>query len=239
MAGGPMPGGPRGGRQKPPAVVAELGRPETHEETTARKAENSRKYRANKTINNLWLSLIVCIAVVVVIVLLVPRDNTSHLQTVDYRSVASSAQAAFPVPVASPDLPSTYSANAAEIRTSGSGSTAIPYWYIGLTTPSGAYLGLEQAVSTASTGNIDDWVAQQVHNTAAIDVTTIDGIQWTVYDNRQTANDVGNASYALTTQSGASTYVLLGTATTEEFDQVASAISTNIQAQPATAEVSQ
>src|ERR1700712_3440460 len=127
MSGGSGVGG--SGRQKPPRVVAELGRPETLEETQARKAEQSRKYRANKTINNLWLSLIVCVAVVIVIVLLVPRDNTSHLQAVDYQSVASSAQAAFPVPVASPDLPSTWSANAAEIRTdSGSAATPVPYW---------------------------------------------------------------------------------------------------------------
>ncbi|MEF2978262.1 DUF4245 family protein [Subtercola sp. YIM 133946] len=226
------------GRQKPPRVVAELGRPETPDETAARKAEQSRKYRANKTINNLWLSLIVCIGVVLVIVLLVPRDNTSHLQTVDYAQVAADAQAAFPVPVASPALPDTWSSNAAEIRSSGTGTDAIPYWYIGFTTPSGAYIGLEQAVDTGS-GGVDDWVAEQVHNTAAIDTVVIDGIQWTVYDNRQTATDVGNASYALTAQSGATTYVLLGTGTVDEFRQLASAITTNLQAQPATAAATQ
>lgn len=222
------------GRQKPPRVVAELGRPETPAETSARKAENSRKYRANKTINNLWLSLIVCVAVVIVIVLLVPRDDSSHLTTVDYGSVATSAQAAFPVPVASPSLPSTWNANAAEIRSSAiagsSGSGSTPYWYIGFQTPSGGYIGLEQAVNAT-----DDWLAQQVAKTAAKDVVTIDGVQWTVYDNRQTANDVGNAQYALTTESGASTYVLLGTGTTAEFTQVAEAIAPNIQQQPATA----
>ncbi|MCU1478652.1 MAG: hypothetical protein JWQ64_3345 [Subtercola sp.] len=229
-------------RQKPPPVVAELGRPETPEETGARKAEQSRKYRANKTINNLWLSLIVCLGVVVVIVLLVPRGNDSLLTPVDYRSVASSAQAAFPVPVASPALPSTWSANAAEIRSSagtgpGSGSSAtdVPYWYIGLVSPSGGYIGLEQAVSTQANGGTDAWLADQLHNTAATDTVTVDGVQWTVYDNRQTANDVGNANYALSTQSGASTYVLLGTGTTDEFTQVADAITTNIQSQPATA----
>ncbi|GGF27223.1 DUF4245 domain-containing protein [Subtercola lobariae] len=228
-------------RQKPPQVVAELGRPETPDETAARKAENSRKYRANKTINNLWLSLIVCVAVVIVIVLLVPRDNTSHLPPVDYRSIASSAQAAFPVPVASPDLPSTWSANAAEIRSS-TGATAaatVPYWYIGLVTPSNAYIGLEQAVTTPTNGGTDAWLAEQLHDTAATDTVTIDGVQWTVYDNRQTPNDVGNASYALSTQSGATTYVLLGTATTEEFTQVAESITPNIQSQPATAVVGQ
>jgi hypothetical protein len=227
---------------KPARVVAELGRPETPEETNARKAEQSRKYRANKTINNLWLSLIVCVGVVIVIVVLVPRGNASLLAPVDYKAVASSAQEAFPVPVASPELPSTWSANAAELRSSpgtGSAATDVPYWYIGLVTPSNAYIGLEQAVGTTANGGTDAWLADQLHNTAATDTVTIDGVQWTVYDNRQTANDVGNASYALTTQSGASTYVLLGTGTTDEFTQVAESITTNIQSQPATAVVGQ
>ncbi|PPF82997.1 DUF4245 domain-containing protein [Subtercola sp. Z020] len=212
--------------QKPPRVVAELGRPETFEETAARKAEQSRKYRANKTINNLWLSLIVCVAVVIVIVLLVPRNDESQLQSIDYRSVATSAQASLPVPVAVPDLPDDWSSNAAEIR---SGSDGVAYWYIGLLTPSNTFVALQQGVDAN-----ESWVADQVHDTAATSTITVDGIQWTVYDNRTTSADVGNAKYALTTTSGESTYVLLGTADDADFEKVASSISTNVTAQSAT-----
>jgi hypothetical protein len=60
---------------KPPRVVAELGRPETPEETAARKAENSRKHRAKQTINNLVLSLLVSLGLVLVIFLMVPRGT--------------------------------------------------------------------------------------------------------------------------------------------------------------------
>jgi hypothetical protein len=59
----------------------------------------------------------------------------------------------------------------------------------------------------------------------------IDGVDWTIYDNRKTDADVGNARYALTTESGGSTFVLLGTATPEEFATFATAITPTIEAQ--------
>ncbi len=62
--------------KRPPAVVAELGRPETPEETAERKAENSRNHRNRQTVNNLVLSLIATVAVVALIVLFVPRGQT-------------------------------------------------------------------------------------------------------------------------------------------------------------------
>ena len=49
-------------------VVAELGRPETAEETAARKAENSRNHRSRQTVNNLVYSLLATLGIVVVIV---------------------------------------------------------------------------------------------------------------------------------------------------------------------------
>ena len=205
-------------------IVAELGRPETLEETVARKAENSRKYRASKTINNLWLSLLACLAVVIVIVLLVPRDDTSHLQSVDYRSIANSAQPVLPVPLAMPDLSTAWSANAAEIR-SGE-QIQVRSWYIGFVTPSQTFIGLTQAINANPS-----WLAQELHNTLASDTVTINGVQWTVYDNRNSPDDVGNVDYALTTEAGKSTYVLFGNASDTEFEELARGLVSNIAAQ--------
>jgi hypothetical protein len=52
-----------------------------------------------------------------------------------------------------------------------------------------------------------------------------------VYDNRDSAADVGNARYGLTTESGGSTFVLLGTATPEEFEVLAAALVPTIEQQ--------
>ena len=44
---------------KQPRVVAELGRPETPDETAARKAASSAAYRSSKTVRNLVVALLV------------------------------------------------------------------------------------------------------------------------------------------------------------------------------------
>lgn len=211
---------------RPKPIVAELGRPETQQETFERKTAATRKYRAVKTVNNLWLSLIVVVGVVVVIVLIVPRDNTSRLQSIDYRSVAVSAQNVLPVPLAVPDLPSDWSSNVAQVRTAT--ADGVQSWFIGLLTPSGQFFGLTQAVDANPT-----WLVNELKQTAATGTETIDGIQWIVYDNRQSSRDVGNAAYALETSSGRSTYIISGTGSPEEADAIATAISTNVTQQPA------
>ncbi len=67
--------------------------------------------------------------------------------------------------------------------------------------------------------------------TLATGTTTIDGIEYTVYDNRESSDDVGNARYALTTEAGGTTFVLLGTGSDEEFTTLASALTPTIEAQ--------
>lgn len=206
--------------RRPPRIVAELGRPETPEETAARKAENSRNYRKRKTINNLVYSLLVCVALVVVIALAVPRADTSLLSDVDYRAVAAEAQASSEYPLADPVLPGSWSSNRAETDKSGGVSS----WNIGLLTPSDQFIGITQGFEANET-----WLSQQLRNSAASSTVTVDGVEWTVYDNRD-RNDVGNVEYALTTEAGASTFVVFGTATDEEFRTVASALADQVQA---------
>lgn len=209
---------------RPPRVVAELGRPETPEETAARKAENSRKHRQRQTLKNLVLALAASLLVVLVIVLLVPRSDTAMQRDIDVAAVAEQAQVVSDVPLAVPDLPEGWRANAAELRKSSvDGVTA---WYAGYLTPSDEYIGMYQGLEANPT-----WVAELLARTIATSTVTVDGVEWTVYDNRQTGDDVGNARYGLTTEAGDSTFVLLGTGTPEEFETIATALVPAIDAQ--------
>lgn len=207
-----------------PRVVAELGRPETPEETAARKAEQSRLYRDRKTLRNLIYALLVSVGLVAVIVFLVPRTEGSLLQDVDYTQVAAGAQSSMPVPLAVPDLPEGWTSNAAEIRTAT--RDRVVSWYIGLITPGDQFLGLTQAVDANPS-----WLADQVAQGYASGVITIDGVEWTIYDNRSASTDVGNAKYAMSAESGPTTYVLAGTADPSDFETVARAIGANVLAQ--------
>lgn len=127
---------------KPRPIVAELGRPETLEEEAARKAQNSKNYRESKTIRNLWVATAVIVGIVALMVLIVPRDDSSRLQAVDYKAVAVSAQRSLSVPLAVPDLPDTYTSNVAEIRTASLDN--VSSWYLGLITPSKSFLSITQ-----------------------------------------------------------------------------------------------
>ena len=211
-------------QERPPRVVAELGRPETPEETAARKAENSRNYRQRQTVQNLVFALGASLLVVLVIVLLVPRSDTPIERDVDVAAVAEQAEAVGDDPLAVPELPDGWRANAAELRTST--VDQVTAWYAGYLTPSNEYIGMYQGLDANPT-----WIAELLARTLASGTTTIDGVEWTVYDNRDTDNDVGNARYGLVTEAGDSTFVVLGTGTPEEFETMATALVPAIDAQ--------
>ncbi|WP_448005359.1 DUF4245 domain-containing protein [Agromyces bauzanensis] len=207
-----------------PRVVAELGRPETPEEIAARKAENSLKHRQRQTVRNLVLALGASLLVVLVIVLIVPRSDTPVDRDVDVAAVAVQAQAASDDRLAVPELPEGWRANAAELRTSTVDD--VTAWYAGYLTPGDEYIGMYQGLDANPT-----WVAELLARTLASGTITIDGVEWTVYDNRRSNADVGNARYGLTTEAGGSTFVLLGTASPEEFETIATAMVPTIEAQ--------
>ncbi|MCD2442743.1 DUF4245 domain-containing protein [Agromyces sp. SYSU K20354] len=210
--------------QRPPRVVAELGRPETPEETAARKAEDSRNHRQRQTVKNLVLALGASLLVVLVIVLIVPRTDSPIEPDIDVAAVAQQAQIAIEDQLAVPELPEGWRGNAAEIRTSA--ADGVTAWYVGYLTPSDEYVGVYQGIEANPT-----WVAGLLSRTLATGTTSIDGIEYTIYDNRESSNDVGNARYALTTEAGGTTFVLLGTASEEEFTTLASALTPTIEAQ--------
>ncbi|MES2171466.1 MAG: DUF4245 domain-containing protein [Actinomycetota bacterium] len=198
-----------------PRVVAELGRPETPEETTARKAENSRKHRANQTLLNLVLATIASLAVVLFLVLVVVRPAGQPPKPIDYKQIASQSQPTVDATLAVPVLPAGWSANSATIDT---GADGIQTWSIGFLTPSGQYIGFVQGIKADKT-----WISNQLQQAHATGTATISGIDWTVY-NQRTADDPGNYAYSLSTVAGPDSYLLHGTATTGEFQTLAKAV---------------
>ncbi|PPH22674.1 DUF4245 domain-containing protein [Rathayibacter toxicus] len=202
-------------RSKQPRIVAELGRPETADETAARKAENSRLYRQRKTVNNLIFSLLATVGAVALIVLLVPRGEGAGRPAVDASLVASQLQLGRAQRLAVPPLPEGWSANAAEVRQ----ADGIDYWYVGLLTAKAGYIGVSQGLDADNA-----WVASQLSRAAATGAEQLNGHEWTVYDRRASGAAAGNTPYALATRAGSSTYLVYGTAPTDEIHQIVSAI---------------
>lgn len=201
-----------------PRVVAELGRPETPEETAARKAENSRRHRANQTTFNLVIATLASLAVVLFIVLVVVRPTPAEPVAVDYAATAAEAQGGASETLVVPVLPQGWVANAARFDRRAEVLT----WYVGFITPGEQFAALNQGIDANPT-----WQASVLDNAVQTGTVTIDGITWAVYD-RRNESETGNNAYALAAAVGDSTFVLHGTASDSEFEALASAIATEL-----------
>jgi hypothetical protein len=202
-------------------VVAELGRPETAEETARRKSQASADHRRRQTVNNLVYSLLATVALVVVIVLMVPRPTPAPVKSVDYVKIAQQGDGSEPDPLLTPQLPKGWTSNSAQLRQKT--DDRVDEWYIGLITPAQQYIGLVQGFHAN-----DTWLGDQVAHSDPVSSVVIDGVKWSIYDNRQTSRDVGDVKYALSAKHGASSVVLYGTAGTSEFTKLADAVSTQL-----------
>ncbi|MHB1171169.1 MAG: DUF4245 domain-containing protein [Lacisediminihabitans sp.] len=204
----------------PGRIVAELGRPETPEETAARKAETSRQHRANQTLLNLVVALLASLGVVLFLVLVVVRPGQVTAGPVNYQQIAVQAQPTVSETLASPVLPSGWSANAAQLDKGADGVTS---WYVGFITPAIQYIGLRQGIRANSS-----WVANHLNNAVASGTATIGGIDWTVYDQRAASTGPSNLAYSMSATVGSSTLLLYGSAATDEFRTLAAALATQL-----------
>lgn len=182
-----------------PRIVAELGRPETPEETAERKAEFSKNYRASQTFRNLIAALIITLAVVAVIIFAVPRGEPATERTIDVAGIAADVEATMESPVIVPDLGDFWRVNAAELQ---GGATTV--WNVTLA-PAGEderdFIRIAQAFDADAS-----WAPQMLNGTAPTDTARIGGLEWDVYSlGRESEN---NVSYAIGTQAG-DDYVLL------------------------------
>ena len=207
-------------KPKEPRIVAELGRPETPEEKAARLTEQSRKYRARKTINNLILSLSVTVVAAFVIYLMVPHSDQAPDWQVDYAKIGAEAQAATGDGLDIPMVPKTWKANQARLE--GPGADKIVIWHVGFITPSNTLASYRQGID----GN-PAWVAGILKSAKKTSSRTVGGLNWDIYDNRSVEGS-GNLAYAMVTVAAGSTFVLNGTASDNEFDQLASAVAAGL-----------
>ena len=205
-------------RQKPAPIVAELGRPETPEETAARKAANSRRHRENNTMFNLVIAIIASLALVLFIVVVVVRPDPAPAERIDVAQIATQAESAASGPLLTPAVPADWYANKATIGTRAEVLT----WYVGYVTSSTQFIALNQGIDANPT-----WQAIVLDAALETGSTTIAGLTWSVYDQRD-SDDPGNNAFAMATEIDGSTIVLHGTASTDEFEVLASSIAAEV-----------
>ncbi len=203
-----------------PRVVAELGRPETPEETAARKAESSRAYRSSQTARGLVAALLATLAVVLVIVLGVPRGEGAPRDPIDVAERAQQVENARDVDVVVPAVPADWIVNGASVDEDG-----VTAWTIVYALPKDS-----QFVRVAQAFVADDtWASQQLRGTAPDGATTIDGVTWDTYTIADPAA-TGNVTRALGTQAGDGHILVFGAASADDLGLVAGSIADQVRA---------
>lgn len=191
-----------GERVSEPRVVAELGRPETPDETAERKARERALRRSRQTTRNLVASLAATLGVVVLIVLIVPRGGPVSQPAVDVADAAAGQEATAGQALLAPDLPSAWKANAAELR--GSGDDAA--WYVGWVIGANGYAGLSEGLP-----GTDDLLDTALDHADPTGTATLQGTPWRVFDRRSLGGDAGNVAYGLSTRLGQVRLAVYGT----------------------------
>ena len=207
-------------KPKAPAISADLGRPETPEETAARKAEQSRLYKARKTVNNLIFSLLVTVGLAVAMYFLVPHGEASPNWAVDYQKISAEAQATVTTPLDTPVMPADWRANKAQLKLGATDKVIV--WYIGFITPSNTYIGYRQGLKAN-----DAWTASVLPDLKPTGTKKIGGVEWQEFNNRS-AEQPGNLAYALVTVRGGDVFVLNGNANDADFEAIAASVAKNL-----------
>lgn len=178
-----------------PRVVAELGRPETAQETADRKAAATAAYRSSKTFRNLVVALLVTLGVVAVVVLGVPRGSLPDPAPVDVAASAASASASLGRTLIVPVVPSDWRANSARLEGD--------MWRV-VYAPSDGFVRVAQGLDAP-----EGWASRVLGGFAPTGTTTIAGIAWDVYEIPPAAR-TDSVSYALATPAGTDTVLVYG-----------------------------
>lgn len=198
-----------------PRIVAELGRPETAEETADRKAAASATYRSSKTFRNLIAALLITVAVVFVIYLGVPRGSLAEPDPVDVPAVASQVSSSIDHTVLVPAVPDDWRANSARLEGT--------MWRVVYAPPTG-FVRVAQGIDAA--GN-DNWVSTTLGGFAPSGTVTIDGIQWDQYQIPAAAR-TDTISYAIATDAGTDTVLIYGATDADTAATAASGVTDQI-----------
>lgn len=177
---------------------------------------NSAERRAKQTVRNLVFSLLATLGVVALIVLGVPRDDSSLIQRIDHIQVAQEAKASLNKDVLAPSIPESWWSNAARLEK----ELGLDVWYVGFVTGDNQFIGLSQAFESNSSWEADVLAGNQL--SAEVEIA---GLTWELYPTRNPTDPPGTKEFAMLHRSGTTTVVIYGTAAESEFFLLAESIS--------------
>lgn len=130
--------------------------PNTQESVGSYDPDSAAKHRAKQTVVNLVLALVATLGIVLVTILVVPRDDSNRIKPVDYVAAAMAAEESSRLNIIAPAvLPEGWWANQA--KWSEKAADGVKVWKVGFVGPQNQYIGVTQAFDVNPT-----WVALQL-----------------------------------------------------------------------------
>lgn len=203
-----------------PRIVAELGRPETPDETAARKAESSRIYRSSQTTRNLIAALLATLAVVAIVIFGVPRGEIPEAAPIDVAAIAAGIESTQGRTVIVPDVPDNWRVNQASVEGDVTSAWTIVY----VPGEDRGFLRIAQGFDADAT-----WPTRILSGAAVSDTLTLGGVEWQRYDIPDPAR-AGNVSGALSASAGTDTFLVYGSTDEATLEQAAESIADQILA---------
>lgn len=137
--------------------------------------DSAAKHRAKQTVINLVLALVATLGIVLVTVLVVPRDDSNRIKPIDYLAASVAAEDSSKLNIAAPaNLPEGWWANQA--KWSETAADGVKVWKVGFVGPDNQYVGVTQAFSVNPT-----WVALALTGFEKYDYAFGSSENWTFY----------------------------------------------------------
>lgn len=200
-------------------IVAELGRPETPEETAARKAESSRVYRSSQTFRNLIAALVITLGIVAIVIFAVPRGEPPAPEPIEVAAVAADVSGTLEGSTALvPVVPESWLVTSAGVAGDDPRTWTVLY----VPADDAGFVRVSQGFCADAT-----WPTRELSGADAAGTTTIDGVEWIEYDIPDPAR-AGNISAALSTTAGADTILVYGATDADTLRVVAAGLADQI-----------
>jgi hypothetical protein len=182
-------------------------------------SDSAAQRRARQTVVNLALSLLATIGLVVAIVLIVPRDDTSQIQRIDYVAIAQGAATESKMKIVAPELPPEWWSNKAQW--SAKPADTVPAFTAGFVGPENQYIGMIQGF-----GGNPTWLALKLQGTELTAAKPAQNLgQWDIYTAKVKNDPAKDWDYVRVLTLNENDYVILyGNGSMEEFDQIAQSI---------------
>ena len=178
------------------------------------------KRRARQTVINLLLSLAATLGIVLVTVLVVPRDDSNRIEPVDYIQIASQVQKNTELYLVSPKLPDGWWSNSA--RFTANPADGVSTWYLGFVGPKNQYIGVTEAQNPNPT-----WLVQQLEGAKKTGKFSVGYRDWDIYESPQAHSPRKTKDYVMVmnfTKDEKIAVLLYGTASVDELAYFATTI---------------